>query len=82
MGAVAAFGGLLLTRPEATQVWHSAGMFQLHVRGMWLAFALTAGALWYFVDRVSGSLRRRGSTTSGPRARTPCAPSRRARSTS
>lgn len=61
VGAVAAFGGLLLARPEAIHIWHSAGMFQLHVRGMWLAFALTAGALWYFVDRVSGSLRRRES---------------------
>ncbi len=58
-GAIAAFGGLLLARPEAIHVWHSAGMFELHVRGMWLAFALTAAALWYFVDRVSGSLRRR-----------------------
>lgn len=61
VGAVAAFGGLLLARPEAIHVWHSAGMFELHVNGMWLAFALTAGALWYFVDRVSGSLRRRES---------------------
>ncbi len=61
VGAVAAFGGLLLARPEAIHVWHSAGMFELHVNGMWLAFALTAGALWYFVDRVSESLRRRES---------------------
>ena len=61
VGAVAAFGGLLLARPEAIHVWHSAGMFELHVNGMWLAFALTAAALWYFVDRVSESLRRRES---------------------
>ena len=43
LGAVLSFGGLLLARPEAIHVWHSAGMFELHVRGMWLAFALTAG---------------------------------------
>ncbi len=61
VGSVAAFGGLLLARPEAIHVWHSAGMFELHVNGMWLAFALTAAALWYFVDRVSESLRRRES---------------------
>lgn len=67
VGAVAAFGGLLLARPEAIHIWHSAGMFQLHVRGMWLAFALTAGALWFFVDRVSGSLRRRESELSTAR---------------
>jgi two-component system sensor histidine kinase RegB len=67
VGAVAAFGGLLLARPEAIHIWHSAGMFQLHVRGMWLAFALTAGALWYFVDRVSGSLRRRESELAAAR---------------
>jgi two-component system sensor histidine kinase RegB len=67
VGAVAAFGGLLLARPEAIHVWHSAGMFQLHVNGMWLAFALTAGALWYFVDRVSGSLRRRESELAAAR---------------
>ena len=42
-------------------------MLQLHVRGMWLAFALTAGALWYFVDRVSGSLRRRESELAAAR---------------
>lgn len=67
VGAVAAFGGLLLARPEAIHIWHSAGMFQLHVRGMWLAFALTAWALWYFVDRVSGSLRRRESELAAAR---------------
>ena len=67
IGAVAAFGGLLLARPEAIHVWHSAGMFQLHVRGMWLAFALTAATLWYFVDRVSGSLRRRESELAAAR---------------
>ena len=67
LGAIAAFGGLLLARPEAIHVWHSAGMFQLHVRGMWLAFALTAGALWFFVDRVSGSLRRRESELAAAR---------------
>ncbi len=67
VGAVAAFGGLLLARPEAIHVWHSAGMFQLHVRGMWLAFALTAGALWYFVEKVSGSLRRRESELAAAR---------------
>ena len=67
VGAVGAFGGLLLARPEAIHVWHSAGMFQLHVRGMWLAFALTAGALWFFVDRVSGSLRRRESELAAAR---------------
>ncbi|MDB4931909.1 MAG: histidine kinase [Myxococcaceae bacterium] len=67
VGAVAAFGGLLLARPEAIHIWHSAGMFQLHVRGMWLAFALTAGALWFFVDRVSGSLRRRESELAAAR---------------
>ncbi len=59
VGAVAAFGALLVARPEAVHVWHSAGMFLLHVRGMWLAFALTAGCLWYFVDRVNEALRRR-----------------------
>lgn len=59
VAAVAMFGGLLLARPEAIHVWHSASMFMLHVRGMWLAFAVTAGFLWIFVDRVSTSLRAR-----------------------
>lgn len=59
VGAVASFGALLLARPEAIHVWHSGEMFMLHVRGMWLAFAMTAAALWIFVDRVSTSLRAR-----------------------
>ncbi|MFO0601991.1 MAG: ATP-binding protein [Polyangiales bacterium] len=58
-GAVGSFGALLLAKPEAVHVWHAPGMFLLHVRGMWLAFALTAGCLWYFTDRVNASLRRR-----------------------
>jgi two-component system sensor histidine kinase RegB len=58
-GAVAAFGALLLARPEAIHVWHSGSMFMLHVRGMWVAFALTAACLWFFVDRVSAALRQR-----------------------
>ncbi len=59
IGSVGAFGALLVLRPEAVHVWHAPGMFLLHVRGMWLAFALTAGCLWYFTDRVNASLRRR-----------------------
>ncbi len=59
IGSVGAFGALLLLRPEAAHVWHAPGMFLLHVRGMWLAFALTAGCLWYFTDRVNASLRQR-----------------------
>lgn len=58
-GAVASFGALLVAKPEAVHVWHAPGMFVLHVRGMWFAFALTAGCLWYFTDRVNASLRRR-----------------------
>lgn len=58
-GAVGSFGALLLAKPEAVHVWHAPGMFMLHVRGMWLAFALTAGCLWYFTDRVNASLRQR-----------------------
>jgi hypothetical protein len=56
---IVAFGALLVVRPEQVHVWHSASMFGLHVRGMWLGFALTAGALWFFIDRVVGSLRAR-----------------------
>lgn len=59
LGAVLSFGGLLLVRPEAMHVWHSAGMFELHVRGMWLAFALTAGSVWWFVHGVTRALGRR-----------------------
>ncbi len=59
LAAVIAFGGLLLARPEAIHVWHSGSMFMLHVRGMWIAFALTAGCLWFFVDRVTAALHRR-----------------------
>lgn len=59
LGAVLCFGGLLLARPEAMHVWHSAGMFELHVRGMWLAFALTAGSVWWFVHGVTRALARR-----------------------
>lgn len=59
LGAVLSFGGLLLARPEAIHVWHSAGMFELHVRGMWLAFALTAGSVWWFVHGVTRALGRR-----------------------
>lgn len=59
VGSVGAFGALLVLRPEAVHVWHAPGMFLLHVRGMWLAFALTAGCLWYFTDRVNASLRHR-----------------------
>jgi two-component system sensor histidine kinase RegB len=55
--AVLCFGALLLARPEAIHVWHSASMFDLHVRGMWVAFALTALCLWFFVGRVSDALR-------------------------
>lgn len=68
LGAALAFGGLLLARPEAIHVWHSAGMFLLHVRGMWIAFALTALCLWYFVERVSEALQARERELS--RART------------
>lgn len=56
---ILAFGALLVVRPEQVHVWHSASMFDLHVRGMWLGFALTAGALWFFIDRVVNSLRAR-----------------------
>ena len=56
---VLAFGALLVVRPEQVHVWHSATMFGLHVRGMWLGFALTAGALWFFIDRVVSALRDR-----------------------
>lgn len=56
---ILAFGALLVVRPEQVHVWHSASMFGLHVRGMWLGFALTAGALWFFIDRVVNSLRAR-----------------------
>lgn len=59
VGSIGAFGALLVLKPEAVHVWHAPGMFVLHVRGMWLAFALTAGCLWYFTDRVNASLRRR-----------------------
>ncbi len=59
VGSIGAFGALLVLRPEAVHVWHAPGMFLLHVRGMWLAFALTAGCLWYFTDRVNASLRSR-----------------------
>lgn len=65
--AVALFAGLLMARPEAIHVWHTPGMFLLHVRGMWLAFALTAGCLWYFIDRVTTSLRRREEELSAER---------------
>jgi two-component system sensor histidine kinase RegB len=57
--AVGFFGALLLARPEAIHVWHSAEMFMLHVRGMWVSFALTAACLWVFIERVSASLRHR-----------------------
>jgi two-component system sensor histidine kinase RegB len=57
--SVLCFGALLVARPEAIHVWHSAAMFDLHVRGMWVAFALTAWALWFFVGRVSTALRER-----------------------
>lgn len=56
---VVAFGALLVVRPEQVHVWHSASMFGLHVRGMWLGFAFTAGALWFFIDRVVKALRDR-----------------------
>jgi len=67
MGAVLSFGGLLLARPEAIHVWHSAGMFELHVRGMWLAFALTAGSVWWFVHGVTRALGRRESELAAAR---------------
>lgn len=57
--SVLCFGALFVVRPEAIHLWHSASMFDLHVRGMWIAFALTAGALWYFIGRVSTALRAR-----------------------
>ncbi|MDP3278823.1 MAG: hypothetical protein Q8Q09_26765 [Deltaproteobacteria bacterium] len=57
--ASAAFGALLLARPEAIHVWHSASMFDLHVRGMWVAFSLTALTLWFFVGHVLSALRAR-----------------------
>ena len=57
--AVVCFGALLVARPEAIHVWHSASMFDLHVKGMWLAFALTAWAVWFFVSRVSDALKQR-----------------------
>lgn len=56
---VIAYGALLVVRPEQVHVWHSASMFGLHVRGMWLGFAFTAGALWFFIDSVLKSLRDR-----------------------
>lgn len=59
LGAVVSFGALLVVKPEAVHVWHAPGMFLLHVRGMWFAFALTAGCLWYFILRVTDSLHRR-----------------------
>ena len=67
VAAVGAFGALLLARPEAIHVWHSGAMFLLHVRGMWLAFALTAASLWYFIDRVSSALRRRDAELANAR---------------
>lgn len=57
--SVVCFGALLVARPEAIHVWHSASMFDLHVKGMWLAFALTAWAVWFFVSRVAEALKQR-----------------------
>lgn len=57
--AVLCFGALLMARPEAIHIWHSASMFDLHVRGMWVAFAMTALCLWFFVGRVAVALRER-----------------------
>lgn len=64
---VVAFGALLVVRPEQVHVWHSASMFGLHVRGMWLGFAFTAGALWFFIDRVAKALRDRESELAAAR---------------
>ncbi|MFM7736170.1 MAG: ATP-binding protein [Alphaproteobacteria bacterium] len=64
--AVACFSALFLepADPHAMHAMHGggsgdAGRLQLHLRGMWVAFAVAAGFIVWFVQRVTGALSER-----------------------
>ena len=46
-----------------------SSVFDLHLRGMWMAFTLTAVSMAYFVTRVSQALRKRDAQLDEARAR-------------
>lgn len=54
----AAHAGHAAQAPHASHAAHS-GHFSSHLRGMWVAFALTAVSVAYFITRVTAALRRR-----------------------
>ena len=77
--AIACFSGLFLD-PHAMHAMHGggsddAGRLQLHLRGMWVAFAVAAGFIVWFVQRVARALSAREQELD--RARTAVARSER-----
>lgn len=61
--SLGAFASLFLLQDvvllTALHVPNHAAMMDLHLRGMWVAFAVAAGFIVYFVQRVTGALARR-----------------------
>ncbi len=54
---------------ETLHVPNHAAMMDLHLRGMWVAFAVAAAFIVYFVQRVTGALGRREQELAVARAR-------------
>jgi two-component system sensor histidine kinase RegB len=58
--AVGAFAALLFNDPAMTaHASHLGPAFTLHLQGMWVAFALTAAMIAFFVGRLARTLRER-----------------------
>lgn len=61
VAALGAFGLLFVLPQSAEAALHHADQMRMHVRGMWLALAIAAAFIAYFVTRVTRDLRRRES---------------------
>lgn len=53
--SIGGFGVLFILRPIDDHGMHTVH-FDLHIRGMWVAFAIAAAFIVYFVQRVTGAL--------------------------
>lgn len=63
--SIACYGALFRFPVSAASALHMrmkmGSGFPLHLEGMWLAFAVTAAIIAYFVTRISGELMRKGA---------------------
>jgi two-component system sensor histidine kinase RegB len=67
--SLACFAALFIESPGSEHLDHAAAM-HIHLRGMWVAFAVAAGFIVYFVHRIRRALADRDEALAVARART------------